>query len=133
MVSLNAVYARISRNKIEPIAGEIFVHRDSVLETIPEVREYKDQQILFGLKNGDRQWTVISVNYIYSKIDGELSVFQIDDDHGKLWDYFSNNDFSDLVKFEDGRVLWLGSSSVCQLILNLTLLLERVPCGTVLD
>lgn len=135
MITLNVAYARINRQKIEEFSGENFVHRDEVVAKIPQLETYKDQQFLFGIYSSEKNWTALSVNYLYASCKGELSTLRLDTETDKIYDYFSveEHDFSSEVYLKDGRCIWMKSPDLCSLVLNIMLMLKKVPCGTVLE
>ena len=132
MISLNFALARAERKGIEKFAGEHFLPRDSILEKIPYLRTHKDQQFLFGIYDSGEKWTVLSVCYLYASYDGQLATLRIDNETSSVFKYYRENDFSDNANFDDGRQIWMGSPELSQQILNVMLMLEKIPCGTVL-
>ncbi len=135
MITLNVAYARMKRQKIEEFSGECFLHCDDVVEKIPRLQAYKDQQFLFGIYNSEKEWTALSVNFLYAAYEDELSTLRLDTETDKIFDYFSieDNDFSSDIQLKDGRRIWMKSPDLASLVLNIMLMLKEVPCGTVLD
>jgi hypothetical protein len=135
MITLNVAYARIKRQKIEKFAGGCFLHRDDVIEKIPYLQAYNDQQFLFGIYNSEKKWTVLSVNYLYAVYENGLTTLRLDTETDKVYKYFSieGNDFSSDLHLEDGRCIWMKSPELSSLILNVMLMLKKIPCGTVLE
>lgn len=133
MITLNAAYARMKRQKIEEFAGNHYLHRDDILSKIPKLRPVNDQQFLFGIYSSEEKWTVLSVNFIYACYDKKLSMLQLDIQTDQIYGYFSENDFAADVHLSDGRSFWLKSSDFSQLFLNIILMLKKVPCGVLLE
>jgi hypothetical protein len=104
------------------------------LKKIPHLETYKDQQFLFGIYSSEKNWTVLSVNYLYASYRGELSTLRLDTEADKIYDYFSveENDFSSDIYLKGGRCIWMKSPGLCSLVLNIMLMLKKIPCGTVL-
>jgi len=61
MITLNAVHARIGRQKIQEFSGDNFLHRKDILKTIPCLEKYASEQFLFGIYENQEKWTVVSV------------------------------------------------------------------------
>lgn len=133
MITLNAACARIRRQKIEEHAGNSFLHPDDILKEIPYLAKYKDQQFLFGIYSSASRWTVISVNYLYAAYDGEMAIVRLDTETDKIYKYFSVNAFSSEIHLTDGRRIWMKSPELSSLILNVLQMLQKVPCGTILE
>ncbi|MCO7225789.1 hypothetical protein [Pleionea sp. CnH1-48] len=130
MITLNAVFARMRRQKIEEFSGEFFLCGDDVIETIPSLRRYEEQQFLFGIYFSEERWTILSVNYLYALCDKRFSTLRLDEEADIVCNYFCNNDFSSEVHLDDGRSIWMKSPELSSLILNLMLMLKKVPCET---
>ena len=94
---------------------------------------HSDQQLLFGVYANEQKWTVLSVSYLFAMYGGAFSCLQLDLETRKIFEYFSGNDFSANLHLEDGRKIWFKSEELCSLILNVMLMLEKVPCGTILE
>ncbi|MGD8914071.1 MAG: hypothetical protein PVI97_15985 [Candidatus Thiodiazotropha sp.] len=133
MITLNAAYARIKRQKIEEFAGDCFLHRDDVIEKIPDLQAYKNQQFLFGIYYSETKWIVLSVNYLYAAYESDLTILRLDTETDKIYNYFKINDFSSDIHLKDGRRIWMKSPDLSSLVLNVMLMLQKIPCGTVLE
>ena len=135
MITLNVAYARMKRQKIEEFAGNCFLHRDNIVEKIPYLQAHKKQQFLFGIYNSETKWTVLSVNFLYAAYEDKITTLRLDTETDKIYNYFSieENDFSSDICLKDGRCIWMKSQALSSLILNIMLMLEKIPCGTVLE
>lgn len=131
MITMSAVFARMKRQKIEEFAGSCFLHREDVVEKIPSLQAYGEQQFLFGIYSSEK-WTVLSVNYLYAAFKNSHAILRLDTETDKIFDYFSveDNEFSSDIHLQDGRCIWMKSPELCQLVLNIMLMLKKVPCGT---
>lgn len=65
----------------------------------------------------------------------KCSFLQLDVDTRKLFRHLSveENEFLSDIFLSDGRRIWMKLADLCPLILNVMLMLEKVPCGTLLD
>lgn len=135
MITLNAAQARIKRQKIEQFAGSSFLPQSEILDRIPQLRNHAEQQFMFGIYDTKTRWTVLSVNFLFAAFGNKQSSLQLDVDTRKVFNHFSSggNDFSSEFILPDGRQVWMKSAELCSLILNVMLMLEKVPCGTRLD
>jgi len=135
MLSLNAIQARIHRQKIKEFCGDSFVPGHEVHSMASELRALGQQQFLFGIHCGLRQWTAVSVTHIFSKNREKLSQLMLCNEGQKLFDYFSicGNEFADIAQFKDGRSIWLKSQHVCPLVINIVMALTKLPPGIVLE
>ena len=136
MLTLNAVFARIKRNKIEEFAGKSFLHRDKIVQKIPFLKPYKDEQFLFGIFESETKWTVLSVNFLFASYAEECVNLRLDTEADKIFHFLSEKDdnaFSSDVWLSDGTRIWMKSPEFCSLILNMVLMLKKVPCGVRLD
>ena len=87
------------------------------------------EQPLFALKKSQTLWTAVFVNWIYCSVEGRVSKFNIETDTRALFEYFSKHDFSEYAYLEGNRIMWMLNGEVCQQILNVMLMLEKVPNG----
>jgi len=133
MITLASVYARMKRQKIEEFASGCFLHRDDIIEKIPHLKAHKDQQFLFGIYNSEKKWTVLSVNFLYAAYENDWTALRLDTETDKIYNYFSENDFSSDVQLKDGRRIWMKSPELSSLVLNIMLMLKKIPCGTLLE
>jgi len=132
MLTLNAVYARMKRNKIEENAGDSFLHRDEITQRIPFLRAYKDEQFLFGIFESETRWMVLSVNFLFAAYGEERAILRLDIEANKIFHFMSeeeDNAFSSDVWLTDDTRIWMNSPEFCSLILNMVLMLKKVPCG----
>ncbi|MCF6442922.1 hypothetical protein L1077_26210 [Pseudoalteromonas luteoviolacea] len=132
MISLSTALARVNRAKIKELAKPCYLHADSVEKNIGYFKNRQLAQPLFGIYASSALWTVVSVNWLYSCVGGEITKLQIDQETQILFQYFTQNDFNEYGYLEGSRVIWMHSNSVCSQILNVLLLLEKVPNGTLL-
>lgn len=132
MISLNAANARVRRQKISEFAGSRFVGGIDVPQKFALPSEFCEEQFLFGICSDNEIWTVVSVNHLISSVGGQVSSFQLDTETRSIFEYFGFNgiEFSDFMRFPDGRNAWFCTPDLCALILNILLMLEAVPCGT---
>ncbi|HHL43968.1 MAG TPA: hypothetical protein ENJ42_10140 [Hellea balneolensis] len=132
MLTLNAVYARMKRNNIEDCAGDSFLHREEIVQRIPFLKAYKNEQFLFGIYKNEAKWTVLSVNFLFASFDEDQAILRLDTDANKIFHFLSekdDNQFSSAVWLSDGTHIWMKSPECCSLILNMVLMLKKVPCG----
>lgn len=122
------------RQKIEEFAGTNYVPASDVLSKIPYLQEFADEQFLFGIYDSEQRWTVLSVNNLYAAYDGQYSILRLDKETQTFFRYFADeSDFSEHAFLRDGRRIWMKSSELSSLMLNLMMMLEKVPCGTALE
>ncbi len=134
MITLNAVHARMRRQKIEEFAGTNYVPGSDVLKKVPYLQKVAGEQFLFGIYCSEKKWTVLSVNYLYAAYDGQYSILRLDTETQTIFRYFSDeSDFCEHVSLKDGRRIWMKSPEFASLMLNLMMMLEKVPCGTALE
>lgn len=134
MITLNAVQARIRRQKIELLAGNSYVPASNVASKIPYLHKASRKQFLFGIFDSEQRWTALSVSHLYAAYDTRYSTLQLDAETQTIFRYFSEeSDFCESVFLRDGRCIWMGSAELSSQILNLMLMLEKIPCGTVLE
>ena len=132
MLTLNAVYARMKRNKIEDKAGSNFLHRDEIVQRIPLLKAYKDEQFLFGIIESKTKWTALSVNFLFAAYGDKRAILRLDAESNNIFHFLSDkedNTFSSDIWLSDGTRIWMKSPELCSLILNVVLMLEKVPCG----
>ncbi len=132
MITLHSVFARIERQKIKEFSGRYYLDKKDLINQIPYFQKVKDQQFLFGIYKSESIWTVISVNYLYSCYNSNISKIRLDNETKHVFEYFSNNDFSSDLFLDNDRKIWLKSPDLSSLILNVMLMLEKIPCGTIL-
>ena len=130
MISLNAAHARVRRQKIEEFSGEYYIPPEAVLDVMPFLNEYKEQQFLFGIYESEQKWTVLSVNFLFSKNGNEISTLRLDTGTSEVFSFFQANDFASDIRLKGGRELWFMSQELSSLILNIMLMLQKVSCGT---
>jgi len=132
MLTLNAVFARMKRNKIKEFAGNSYLHSDEIMQKIPFLKAHKDEQFLFGIFESETKWTVLSVNFLFAAYGKERAILRLDTEANKIFNFLSDEEdnafFSD-VWLTDGTRIWMKSPEFCSLVLNLVLMLEKVPCG----
>jgi len=130
MMALSTVHARMKRKKIEEFAGNEYLHVDNIQEQIPCLKNHNEEQFLFGLYSSAEIWTVLSVNYLFAAYEGSFATLRLDTETDTVYEYFQENDFSSQIHLEDGRSIWVKSPELCSLMLNVMLLLKKIPCGT---
>ena len=132
MITMNVAFARMKRQKIEEFSEQNYIPASEIVDKIPGLVEYSDQQFLFAIYDHPERWTAFSVNYVFSVCEGQFSILQMDTETDLIYKYFSieDNNFASHVYLKDGRKIWMKSESLCALVLNVMLMLQHVPCGT---
>ncbi|WP_444925419.1 hypothetical protein ACJJI4_12935 [Microbulbifer sp. TRSA002] len=133
MITISAANARVKRQKIAEFAGDSYVSPDNVVKRIMHLKSFKDQQFLFGIYQSEAVWVALSVSDLFTAYDGKIEVLRLDTETAKVLDHYRKNDFSSVADLVDGRRVWMGSPTLCQLILNVMLMLQDIPHGTVLE
>ena len=133
MISISTALARINRAKIKELAGHDYLQANSIASKIEYFENSSLTQPLFGIYSSQKLWTVMTVNLLHSCINGSVSKLQIDRETQPLFTYFQHNDFCEYAHMEDGRAFWMVNENLCPQILNVLLMLEKVPSGTVLE
>ncbi|MGU3401540.1 hypothetical protein ACLBWS_17710 [Brucellaceae bacterium D45D] len=129
MLTLDAVFARIHRNKLEDIAGDCFLNNEEIIRRIPSLKRHSSAQWLFGIYEDEQKWTVISVNKIFFRYKSTPQCISVENSTKSIFKHFSFNNFNDTAVLDDGRIIWVQSESFAQVFLNILLMLERLPRG----
>jgi hypothetical protein len=134
MITLNAIEARLKRQKIRELSGESFLEKKSIVSKIPFLETYDDQQILFGIYESEGTWTVLSVGSLYASYDYSTVVLKLETEGDRVHDYLGKegNNFKSDVELDDGKRIWMKSVGVSCAIQNIILMLQEIPYGTTL-
>ena len=132
MITMNVAFARMKRQKIEKFSERNYIPASDIVDKIPVLAEYSEQQFLFAIYDNPERWTAFSVNYVFSVCEGQFSILQMDTEMELIYKYFTieDNDFASHVYLKDGRKIWMKSDDLCSLVVNVMLMLQHVPCGT---
>ena len=129
LISLNAVEARIKRQKIREFSGDSYLEKESIVSRISTLGAYSDQQYLFGIYDSEDTWTVLSVTSLYASYKQKQVTLNLVNEAYKNHDYFGQdgNKLKSTVELTGGARIWMHSVEVSCGIQNIILLLQKLP------
>ncbi len=130
MITLNVVEARMRRQKICEREVENYLHKDNIIDKIPYLRKFKEEQFLFGIYQSPTKWTVLSVGFLFAAYNDEPFALEITEHADKIHNYFANgNKFKSDALLDTGQRIWMQSPGMHCTFQNMLLMLQELPKG----
>lgn len=129
MTTLKMIKGRIRRKLVKELSGDNYISGDEILESIPYLQQFSDEQFLFGIKDSVNKWTVLSVNKLFAQYHGDPFSITLNDDADKIHDFYGKEGHKhkvDVVLDEKQRI-WMKSEALSYSIQNIVMHLQKLP------
>lgn len=131
MYTLDIVLARMTRNKIRELASEF------TSDWPADFQDYsgkeRDHQKLLCVSDHNSLWTGVTVNHLFSMKQNTVCTLDIQREFDVVGEWMSHSPKdSRNIELMDGRSFWSPSSGFTSALLNLMLMLEKLPPDAIL-